>query len=77
MREDGGDVRPGQKICRPDMQDGSQAGTLSMARPPFGGWVYETVRASEKRKAGRKSDGGKANRPDQEQARPLREMEPW
>ena len=43
----------------------------------FCGWAYETVRASEKRKAERKSDGGKADRPDQKQARPLREKEPW
>ena len=30
-----------------------------------------------KRKTERKADGGKADRPDQKQARPLREKEPW
>ena len=52
VREVGGDVRPGPEFCRPDMRVGSRAGTLLMACSPFvGGRVYETVSASEKRKA--------------------------
>ena len=76
MREDGGDVRPGQEICRPDMRDVPELGR-SRWRALLCGWVFEPVGASEKGKTERRLDGGKADRPDQKQARPLREKEPW